>query len=313
MNPKKTTRLPSADWHTDDLHGQWSNTPKGESVCGDGSLHSFLEYCFLLRSLRLEFEKDDKAKGFDAICFFLRGGFLAFSYLNLTSSMALRASIFGGMNHGRHPKQELPAYIEELQKNAKTREGSRVQILMVDEVRSGTGMGTILNLVRCAMDNPSASNGCDVSITFYAVRPGYAGQMTEQLAKVVQKWEGKHGTASGQLIVGVRHFAGPLLGYDNDLLCGIQTSSTGGDADEAYELVKLSGGTVTMRCDVTDYPVFHADIDKNCLVEFLATCAVKWTWYPTSALSINLARKIEAHGCFLCQALFKNAMGLPHD
>lgn len=311
MPPKKITLRPSADWRTDNLHELWANEDMGELIHADGSLHVFLQYCYLLRSVRHQFETDDSTTHFDGCCFFLRGGYFAFTYLNMTSSMALRATIFGGMNHGRHPKTEIPRYIGELRDKARNAGKKTVELVIVDEVKSGSGMGQVLRLIKNAMDARSQTTACDVRISFYAIRPGQAEQMTEKLRDTVKKWHGTHRTVGGQLCVEIRHFAGPLLGYDHDLLCGIRTQSKNSDEKEAYKLVKVSGGDVTLRCDSTDYPVIQAEIDKNCLVEFLSCCAVSWTCKPSSALSTTLAQNIEANGCFLCKELYMKAIGLP--
>jgi len=187
-----------------------------------------------------------------------------------------------------------------------------VNLLIIDEVKSGTGMGTVLKLVKNAMNDQPRLLPCNVQISFYAIRPGQTDQMTDELKKTVNKWHGiPHHTCSGELSVNIQHFAGPLLGYDDDLLCGIQTQSKNSDPKEAYELVKISGGVVKFWCDSTKSAVFEADIGENCLVESLSNFAKSWTREPSSAPSINLAQNIEAKGCFLCKALYMNALGLP--
>jgi hypothetical protein len=66
--------------------------------------------------------------------------------------MSLRATIFGGLNHGRHPRKELPKFITELRDKALSSRKKSVQVMIADEVKSGTGMGTVLNLVKQAMN-----------------------------------------------------------------------------------------------------------------------------------------------------------------
>jgi hypothetical protein len=310
MLQHETHRLPSADWRTEDLHQSWAATETGQLITADVSLHKFLQYCSLLGEVRNAYETDDDQKHFNANCFFLRGGFFAFAFLNRTSSMACRATIFGGMNHGRHPKQEFPHFLIELGRRAKASNAEKIEILMVDEVKSGTGLGTILNIISDTMNDTAYKSTCDVNITFYAIRPGQATQMNKDLRNAVRKWQGKHKTPFGTLCVHVRHFAGPLLGYDDDLLCGIKTISTGRDTMEAYELMKLSGGRVILSCDYSEYPVVQADINSNCLVEFMASCAEDLTCKPTGTFSMNLARNIESHGCFVCRQLYLRVLNL---
>ncbi len=312
MPSKPINRLPSADWRTDNLHDLWSNTEKGEFIKAEGSLHTFFQYCCLLKRVREKFENDDATIKFDSNCFFLRGGYFAFSYLNKTSSMALQGTIFGGMNHGRHPAYELPRYVAELQNKAIAKGKQVVNVLMIDEVKSGSGMGRIMKIIKDAMNKQLQNNTifCDVNIAFYAIRPEDQNKMSEHLVNTVKKWEGTHKTLSGCLNINVTHFIGPLLGYDNDLLCGIRKTSKRGDEKEAYELVKLSDGIVTMECDSTGYPIIQAAIGQNCLVEFLSCCADEWTQKQPRALLKNLAQNINAHGCDTCRKLYKEAQGL---
>lgn len=308
MKQSQFARVPAADWRTENLHDIWGKTNQGKFIAAEGSLHAFLQYCGILRDVRLQFESDDTACAFDGFAFFLRGGYFAFAYLNRTTSMALRATIFGGMNHGRHPKMELPVFIRELQDKVLSSGRRRVELFIVDEVKSGTGMGTILNLIKNAISSRASANQCDVRVSFYAVRPGSTNDMTSALRSAVKKWNGRHVTRSGQLLVDIKHFSGPLFGYDDPLLCGIKTVSCSMDPQEAYELVKLNGGSLTLRCDVTGHPVFQADIGENCLVEFLSSCAVKWTCERSSVLTETLARTIDCHGCDTCRQLLASAL-----
>jgi hypothetical protein len=301
---------PSADWRTEDLHALWRRTGTIKFDDLPVSLHQFLEYCRLLRSIKDQFETDDKRLQFDGCAFFLRGGYFAFCYLNLVSSMACRGTIFGGLNHGRHPKLEFPQFIAELRTRTQSTGRTRVELLIVDEVKSGTGMGTSLNLIEQAMESCPATSPCDINVHFYAIRQGSEDRMTGQLRTVVDKWQGGHQTSGGLLYVDIKHFAGPLLGYDDDQMCGIKTVHNKIDQKEAYELLKLSGGTVTFWCDHNrDQAVLQAPLDTNCIVEFLSACAIRWTSEPRSVLTENLARAIAARCCNTCRELFERALG----
>jgi hypothetical protein len=304
MPPNTFKRVPSATWYTVDLHEQWSKQTKpGAFLSATGSLHIFLQYCCLLKEIRQQFEFDDAITRYDECLFFLRGGYFAFAYLNVSSSMALRASIFGGLNHGIYPKRELSRFINTLQTKP-TRKGlARTGLLIVDEVKSGTGMGTIFSTIKKAMNDASSPCRRDIRISFYAIRPGRTDQMTTELQKTVTKWSGQHQTKSGMLEIQVRHFAGPMLGYDSDLLCGVRRLSKSSDDKEAYELKRVSEGTVSLYCDYTGQTIFNAAIGGNCLVEFLSSCAVDWTSKPFGALSKNIVNQIHINGCFVCKDL----------
>jgi hypothetical protein len=303
----KIKRLLSADWRTQNLEELWRETVPLDSAQFGGSLHDFLEYCCLLKSVRRHFEADRLEHNFDGHSFFLRGGYFAFKFLNMTSSLALQATIFGGLNHGRHPKLELPCYISELRYKALFLARAGVELLIVDEVKSGTGMGTILNIVKSTMNTWPDWSKCDVRISFYAIRPGSTLEMTENLDSTVKKWEGKHETKGGLLTVDINHFAGHLPGYDSDRLCGVKQVSKNTDEFEAYEIYKSTGGTVTLSCEVSKKQVFEAFLDKGSLVEFLSSCTVAWTAPTASALHNNLHKKIELYGCTRCKELFRQA------
>ena len=307
--PQRIKRVPSADWRTENLEDLWKKSKPLASACFHGSLHQFLEYCCLLRSIRQQFEIDDRAVGFDDYAFFLRGGYFAFKYLNMTSSMALKATIFGGLNHGRNPKLELPGFLNEFRKKALSRGKHCARLLIVDEVKSGSGMSAILTIVKESMSGWPDSSRCDIYICFYAIRPGPADQMTGRLQAAVSKWQGKHETNGGLLVVDIKHFAGPLPGYDCDRLCGVKRVSSSADQSEAYEIFKSVGGTVTLSCDVTKKHVFEASIGRGSLVEFLSSCAVAWTDGGGGTQSKNLAQRIRSFGCFSCRKLRRKAAG----
>lgn len=307
-NPRSSAKLaPSADWRTEDLHSLWQRTGTIQFADASCSLHRFLQYCLLLRNLRQQFEHDDREHQFDGCAFFLRGGYFAFKYLNLTSSMRLRGTIFGGLRHGRHPKFELPKFVEELREKANKGGKQQVELFIADEVQSGSGMGRVLRIIKKSME--SATGECDISVEFYAVRPGTADQMSDHLRATVLKWQGHHKTRKGTLRVNITHFAGPLLTYDAPLLCGLETASTSGDEQEAYELLKLSDGTVSFWCEQNkSEPVIQIPINDNCLVELLSACAISWTTRSESILTENLKGAIAARGCSACKELLRTLL-----
>lgn len=300
-------RIPSADWRTQNVEQLWSKTAPEDSAEFSGSLHDFLEYCCLLKRLRDHFETDRLAREFDGYSFFLRGGYFAFKFLNMTSSLALQATIFGGLNHGRHPKLELPCYISDLRYRALSNAKSLVDLLIVDEVKSGTGMGTILNIVKSTMNAWPIWAKCDVKITFYAIRPGPADEITQKLESTVQKWQGEHATNGGLLSVDVIHFVGYLPGYDSERLCGVKCVSQSSDPVEAYAVYKSTGGIITLSCDKSKEAIFEALIEGS-LVEFLSSCAIAWTSNTANELRKGLHSKIELYGCTSCKELYRTAV-----
>lgn len=305
--PQGLKRIPSANWRTENLEDLWAQSEPLQSAEYDGSLHEFLDYCCLLRNIRKQFEVDTQAGGFDACAFFLRGGYFAFKYLNMTTSMALRATIFGGLNHGRHPKLELPEFMDELHEKVVTSGKHHAELLIVDEVKSGTGMGTILNLIMESMNKWSSLSECEINIRFYAIRPGLSDEKSSELEAAEKKWHGEHSTNGGLLTVDIKDFVGPLLGYDSDRLCGVRRVSRSADQSEAYEIFKSVGGTIRLSCDSTRESVFEASIGRGSLVESLSAYSVALTCNSSSAVSNNLAQRIDSVGCPVCRELYLGA------
>jgi hypothetical protein len=223
--------------------------------------------------------------------------------------MALRATIFGGLNHGRHPKLELPRFVDELRNKALSGGRRCVDLLIVDEVKSGTGMGTVLNLVEKSMSDWPASSRCDINVHFYAISPGSANQMTHKLRAAVSKWQGKHKTNGGVLSVDVRHFLGRLPVYDCPRLRGVERVNRSADLSEAYEVLKSVGGAVRLSCDFSKKCVFERCLGESPLVEFLSYCAEACTCEPRSAVSKLLAQQIRLSGCPTCDVLYLKASG----
>jgi hypothetical protein len=131
--------------------------------------------------------------------------------------------------------------------------------------------------------------------------------MMADLQVAVRKWHGKHETKGGLLSVDIKHFAGPLPGYDSDLLCGVKRVSYSGDQSEAYEIVKSVGGSVRLSCDSTKKNVFETSIGDGSLVESLSYYAWAWTCDSESVVSQNLIRQIELSGCSTCRELYLEA------
>jgi hypothetical protein len=113
-----------------------------------GSVHQILAYYGVLLDVARTFDTRDGQRWFDGAAFFLRGGYAIWAFLNETTGLALRGTIFGGANAARSPKEEWPKWVAELRDAALDRGLEKVDIFIADEVKSGTGLGTILNLVR---------------------------------------------------------------------------------------------------------------------------------------------------------------------
>jgi len=265
------------------------------------SLHGLLEYCRVLREIKVQFETDERAHPYDRCIFFLRGGYFAFTYLNVVTGLNHRGEIFGGLNHGRRPQRELTDFITRLRNNMWAEGRSNVRLLIVDEVKSGNGLGRALKVIKTALKSPGEGDPITFDVTFYAIRSGTVDQMTPELRAAVQRWGKQHVLPNSNLNVEIIHFTGTLIGYDEAPMCGIHRPSLPSDEFEAYEMIKLSGGTIKFNCEATDKVVLTATIPEGRLVEFLSACAAAWTTKPGSILSLNLRNEVEAYGCDLCR------------
>jgi Zn ribbon nucleic-acid-binding protein len=301
---KTIKRAPSADWRTEDLHSLWQRTGTFQFDDAPYSLHDFLQYCVLLQNLRRKFEHDDRAHQFDACAFFLCGGYFAFKYLNLTSSLRLRGAIFGGLRHATQPEHEFAKFIAEIRETVKAAGRQQVELFVCEEVKSGTGMGRAMRIINESME--AASDDCSFSVEFYAIRPGTADQMSDHLRATASKWQGDHKTPTGTLRINITHFAGSLPTYDSPILRGVEVTSTSQDDQEGYEMLKLSDGTVSFWCeqDKTE-PVIQIPVQDTCLVEMMSACAVSWTTKSESILTQSLKTSIAGRSCPICKALLQ--------
>lgn len=305
-------RAASASWHTPDLHRLWELTPAQAFAAHQVSLHTFLDYCRVLQDVRTEFLKDQSESPFDSILFFLRGGYFAFCYLNITEMLLERAQIFGGLSHGERPAQVLEQWILARAKNAT---GKRIRLLIIDEVNSGTGISRILKVFKQCLLNSAVDNEIGWNLKVYAIRP--QPEMSSELGRVVAKWAKPHQRRRSTLTVTIKHFAGSLLGYDNDVMCGIRRTSHGSSFSESYDMVRLNEGTLEFICERSGTLVTTALLHRGSLVEFLAECARSLTIKSSGAIVDTFVADTEHHGCDECKLLLQlvrdrsSTLGLP--
>jgi hypothetical protein len=306
LNPPVLRRVPSADWRTENLEERWTQIPAQEQFSWIGSFHKFMDYCRLLRVLREQLRQDLADSSFDGYAFFLRGGYFAFKYLNQTDTLPRRATIFGGLNHAVRPKEELPVWLDELFKDAEERGTTDLRLAIFDEVKSGTGLGTALRVVKNKLT--SSAKSLQVAIKFYAIRPGPHSEILGKLRATEEKWSRTHRAGEGSLSISITNFDGHLLSYDDDILCGVKRTNHNSAPRETYELVKLSGGDVTFICEETGLEILTALLTENaCLVESLSAWAVALTTQPMSAVTANFWRASQHYGCPQCISLVRSA------
>ena len=263
-------------------------------------MHAFLDYCRVLQELRDWFLQQESKQGFEKIFFFLRGGFFAYSYLNKIASLLDRAVIFGGLSHALGPEEKFKEYLRSMLDVSLKNGRTAVRILVVDEVKSGSGMGRILKAIRSVFDNPKQKVAVRCDLTLCAIRPDTA--MSPALQKAVRSWTRKSNPASA-VSVSVKHLAGNLLGYDNDILCGIRRSSLGEAEEESYDMVKHSEGFVNFVCQENDTGIAIVGLlRRSCLVETLAYTAFSLTEGKRNALNRYIRSGVKIRGCEICKA-----------
>lgn len=253
----------------------------------------------MLQEVRDRFQQQDDERPFDRVFFFLRGGYFAFSYLNRVFHLLERAVIFGGLNHGRKPKEQLQSYVQSLAEEAHRSGQDRLRLLVIDEVESGSGMGRILKAIEAVLVEPNWKDSLHCDLTFYAIRPNR--MMSPALMKAVGKWGGKRKKAAPRLSILIDHFAGYLLGYDDDMRCGIRRTSLGCAPKETYDLVKHAKGTVRFVCKPSKTRIAFASLEGGCLVEFLASVAFSLTNESSGCLFNSIQSGVNLHGCDLCK------------
>jgi hypothetical protein len=300
MKPIK--RLPSADWQTDDLHVLWAEA-SAESLGNEFvAIHAFLDYCRLLQDVRDSFVMQDRQSPFDRVFFFLRGGYFAFAYLNMTFELLDRAVIFGGLNHGGQPVDRLKDYLRKLASAARDQGERRLRILVIDEVKSGTGMGRALKIIEGVLREEEWRDTVDCDLTFYAIRPGQ--KMTPELEGAAKRWSGARRNRAPGLSIAIVHFAGHLPGYDDDRRCGIKRTSDNRDSQKDYDLVKHATGKVRFVCNRAKPRIAFAQLEGQCLVEFLSNLAVWLTNKPTGSIISSIQFGVESRGCEHCRQCF---------
>lgn len=292
-------RVDSADWQTDDLHKLWRRTPTERLGNEVVAIHAFLDYCRILQELRDRFQQQDGSRQFDRVFFFLRGGYFAFAYLNVTFHLLQRAVIFGGLNHGRTPKEKLQSYVRSLAEAARHSGKHSLRLLVIDEVESGSGMGRILKAIEAVLLEPTWKHSLDCDLTFYAIRPRM--EMSPALQAAVTKWTGERKYGAPKLSLSIEHFAGHLPGYDSDRRCGIRRTSLGYDPKENYDLVKYTKGKIRIVCKPSRKRIAFAQLEETCLVQFLAYLALSLTNEASGALLQSIRSGIDLYGCDLCK------------
>jgi hypothetical protein len=241
------TRVPAAEWigPDADIHRLWTAAGTLKPLDLKFDLHEFLDYCRLLRRLREEFARLDAAVFFDACLFFLRGSYGLWAYLNTSRPQCDlwgRATIFGGLNHGPLRKPDFLCWLWAALGEANAAGRPQLDLAIVDEVDSGTGIGTQMKAIRLAL---GAWRGARVDVRIEYIAVSRPDRPDEKLAATMRRWAGiRHKNTT--MNVTFHSLVGTLLAYDNDELLGIIRRKHG--LDENYELIRRAGSTIDARC-----------------------------------------------------------------
>jgi hypothetical protein len=293
-----------------DIHALWTAAGTLAPLEIAFDLHEFLDYCALLRKLRDEFTRHDTAFFFDACLFFLRGSYGLWAYLNTARNgcdLSLRATVFGGLNPGPTRKVVFRQWLHGALTQTIAAGRRRVDLAIVDEVDSGTGIGTQMKAIHHelrAWPGPSV----DVSITYIAVaRPDHRAS---ELASTIRRWgqalQYRHATLS----VAFHTLVGTLIAYDDDELLGIARRKHG------YEVIRRAGSTIAARCPTYCHRdcvlmVATAGTQNESIANFAAAIASSRDTPAVRSLDVTIARR----GCPQCASLWaplRPRLATPH-
>jgi hypothetical protein len=249
------------------------------------------------------FEQEDGIVWFDDALFFLRGGYDFFCHLNTSSDMMMRARVFGGLNHARQPALALRRWLGRFVEAARARDASDVDVLIAEEINSGSGAHRIMNLIRDTV--PSQPDGTPLTIDFWfylACTDDTVFDIARFAEEVATKRRFEHGGVTVRN--NFRLFQGPLLAYDEERFSGLTVLSMGTDALERYGCVRHRMTSLHLRCPETQEEPFCCLPGENDLDNFVGVL----TWQllrqrdcvPHSIISERLTRQ----SCGVCKDLF---------
>jgi hypothetical protein len=302
-------RVPSAAWETVDIPELWRATEHERRDAPLMDAHDLLRYALLLRSMQERFDKDDAAEFFNDALFFLRGGYDFFCHLNLSSSLNLRGRIFGGLSHALRPKERLQAWYRRLIEEALARGHGRVDVLIADEVNSGSGVNRIVKLLEAATELVASElPAAELSINFVYYVCALEGSAFNE-AHFIERLDAKDRRLyqRGKLTVYNRFtlFCGPLLTYDAEALSGLDVISKNSDKLERYACIKYTVPFVRLVCPETQRSIYDCAPGTNDFPTFLGVTILEWLGTFGSRIAYDhLADRITRDGCEECHRLY---------
>jgi hypothetical protein len=281
------------------VHELWFQTQPEPGTLVDLDLHTFLRYCYLLKRIKENFERWDGDRFFDSCLFFLRGALGIWAYLNTESNLQFRSTICGGLQHDPEFVKAFKVWLRSTFEGTVKEGRTTLDLLLLDEVKSGTGLGHQLNLIKGVLDSWDQAS-FKVRILYMAVAP--PDWKRRELPQALRKWQRPRQCGHSYLQVKFECFMGPLIAYDDDQLLGLAQASP----SQPYRVIRPEGGLIALSCPRTGpqssnlelCPSKGQNITIGGVVAAIASA-------KKSIVCEVLKSKIRASGCPVCQALWR--------
>ena len=293
--------VPAARGEVRILHKAWRRLyPKKQRICGVvlKDIHAFCHHALVLRELGKRSDRSDRRYHYDDIWFFLRGGYPYWAHLNLNSRMKLRSAVFMGITRPLPQLQGFIDYTKRLITRSFRLRISRIDIAVVDEVESGTGMNTLARRLRRnilpLLATAHAGRSLDIVIhRFMIKRP--IGHTLGTLQANLRGGTSVHGgirlTFTDDIIVG------PIFAYDDAELLGVERTRSG------YSPVLYSANGIEMQCPTNKLTVYSSVPGDNDIPTYLSNFASEMASRKRFQNNLFLRSGLLTQGCAICRQL----------
>jgi hypothetical protein len=186
---------------------------------------------------------------------------------------------------------------------------SRIDVLIVDEIKSGSGVNRILKLLeaataRIATDLPAAR--LSINFVFYIAAIEGANFEEESFIATLDANDRRLYQCGGLTVYNrFTLFRGPLLTYDAEDFSGLRVLSEGADEVESYGCIKFTVPSVEITCPNTGRSVYTCSPGSNDFPTFLGVTILEWLGQIGSDISYeHLGERIMRDGCEECRAAY---------
>lgn len=300
--------IPGAAFETENPSNLWrtASTQHGEAKAIDA--HEFLGYCLILRAVSETFEQQDHVVWFDDCLFFLRGGYPFLGHLNLTTGLFPRARVFGGLKHGKRPRQRLEAWLDRIIGEAAMRDVRNVDVFVLDEANSGTGANRLMSIVRRWLQKRVASTMMQIMFHYLLICPDQTDELVPDVVAAFNRSgrgnmrrysEGGIDVTNRVLTLG-----GPIITYDKSVYSGLNVISKANEEIERYEAIRYATGLISVRCPVTHDSIFAAGNGDDDAAHAAGMLAIELLSSFDVAYGYMLER-VARGVCLECKRLFE--------